>query len=510
MIALPPFRSTRVGIEVEAALAFGTGHHGTTRGCLLALDRLCKSTGMRPRRLLRIWIFGTGSGVLALPLCARLAPARACDRCRSPAAVRAARANARLNRAAADDRGRQRGRRHHARSLPARAPFDLVFANILLLPLQRIATPLQRLTAPGCRIVLSGLAAGAGRRRAGRLSRPFALERRIDLDGWTTLVLARRAGRRGAVARRRPRSNIWLADVRGRVSNRSKNSGDRGASAPHVAGIARRARRGAGSTASWCRAPTASRTNTSPPCAERLAWLTGFTGSAGLAIVLADPRRPLRRRPLSGAGARGSRRRDFLRSSISSSIRRTNMARSHLRAGAQARLFAVAAHHRRRRAALVKACAAAVARAHPVNRTIQSTRSGPIGRRRPAAPWCCTICVTPAKPRGRARARARRDSRRLQPTRSWSAHPHAVSWLFNIRGSDIPHTPIVLAFALVPLARAGRLSIVDRPQTCTDVRHHLEEIADVRRDRGVEHGLAALGSERRKVQLRPLPPPRRR
>src|SRR5580658_8312016 len=52
----------RVGIEIEAALAFGTGHHGTTRGCLLALDRICKSAGVRqPRRVLDL---GTGSGVL--------------------------------------------------------------------------------------------------------------------------------------------------------------------------------------------------------------------------------------------------------------------------------------------------------------------------------------------------------------------------------------------------------------------------------------------------------------
>jgi ribosomal protein L11 methyltransferase len=92
-----------------------------------------------------------------------------------------------------------------ARKVSRRAPFDLVFANILLGPLQRLAAPLQRLTAPGCRVVLSGLLPVQAS-AALAAYRACALERRIDLDGWTTLVLVRRAGRRRAVARRRPRS----------------------------------------------------------------------------------------------------------------------------------------------------------------------------------------------------------------------------------------------------------------------------------------------------------------
>jgi ribosomal protein L11 methyltransferase len=85
------------------------------------------------------------------------------------------------------------------------APFALVFANILLGPLQRLAAPLRKLTAPGARIVLSGLLP-AQANAALAAYRACALERRVDLDGWTTLVLVRRAGRRRAVARRRPRS----------------------------------------------------------------------------------------------------------------------------------------------------------------------------------------------------------------------------------------------------------------------------------------------------------------
>jgi ribosomal protein L11 methyltransferase len=121
-----------------------------------------------------------------------------------PAAVHVARANAWLNRAGAlmevvNADGVT------ARSIRRRAPFNLVFANILLGPLQRMATPLQKLTAPGSHIVLSGLLR-AQANAALAAYRTFALERRIDLDGWTTLVLARRAGRGRAVARCRPRS----------------------------------------------------------------------------------------------------------------------------------------------------------------------------------------------------------------------------------------------------------------------------------------------------------------
>ena len=178
----------RIGIEIEAALAFGTGHHPSTRGCLLALDRICKMS----RKRIRVLDLGTGSGVLAIAAARALhAPVLAIDV--DPAAVRAARANARRNRAPVKV---CRADGVTAPAIRAAAPFALVFANILLEPLQRLAAPLRRLTAPGGRIVLSGLlAAQANAARAAY--RGLALERRIDLDGWTTLVL-RQAERRGA------------------------------------------------------------------------------------------------------------------------------------------------------------------------------------------------------------------------------------------------------------------------------------------------------------------------
>jgi ribosomal protein L11 methyltransferase len=177
--------ANRIGIEIEAALAFGTGHHGTTRGCLVALDRI-----LRSRRPTRILDLGTGSGVLAIAT-ARSLQARVLASDIDAVAVRAARANARRNRA-----GSLVEVLHaaglNARRLRERAPFDLILANILLTPLRRLAAPLAWLSARRACVVLSGIlpkessAAIASYRAQG-----FALERRFDFDGWSTLVLTR-------------------------------------------------------------------------------------------------------------------------------------------------------------------------------------------------------------------------------------------------------------------------------------------------------------------------------
>jgi ribosomal protein L11 methyltransferase len=192
----------RIGIEIEAALAFGTGHHGTTRGCLLALDRLCKLSAPRiaPRRILDL---GTGSGVLAIAA-VRALRRRVLATDIDAVAVRVARANARLNRAGATIEIVQASGMT-VPAIRARAPFDLVFANILLGPLQRLAAPLGKIVAPGGRVVLSGLLTTQAN-AALAAYRGLALERRIALDGWTTLVLRRGFRRRSVVARRRRRS----------------------------------------------------------------------------------------------------------------------------------------------------------------------------------------------------------------------------------------------------------------------------------------------------------------
>jgi ribosomal protein L11 methyltransferase len=191
-----------IGIEIEAALAFGTGHHGTTRGCLLALDGLAKRW-----RFFRVLDVGTGSGVLAIAAARRLRrPVVATDI--DPRAVAAARANARLNRA-----GGFVAALHAAgvriRTVTLNAPYDLIFANILLGPLARLAVPVRRLCGCNARVVLSGLLpAQANAALSFYRAQGLALERRMALEGWVTLVLKRRdrpgrGGRGDAVAMRR-------------------------------------------------------------------------------------------------------------------------------------------------------------------------------------------------------------------------------------------------------------------------------------------------------------------
>lgn len=182
-------KANDIAVEIEAGLAFGTGHHGTTRGCLLALDALAKRERRTPRDK-RALDIGTGSGVLAIAAAKRLhARITASDIDRH--AVIAARGNARLNGAA------RYVRTVHAagarkRAIAAGAPYDLIFANILLVPLMRLAVPICRLAAPGARIVLSGLLPSQTNAiLAIYAAQGLRLERRLALEGWATLVLRR-------------------------------------------------------------------------------------------------------------------------------------------------------------------------------------------------------------------------------------------------------------------------------------------------------------------------------
>ena len=178
-------RTNDIAIEIEAALAFGTGHHGTTRGCLLALDRLHKQG--RAHHVLDI---GTGTGVLAMAA-ARLSkrPIIATDI--DPIAVAAARENARLNGVAPYVRPVvARGTRHEAMR---GKKFSLILANILARPLRLMAPGIRSIAAQNASLILSGLLAGdvPGVLAAYR-AQGFSLVERRSYEGWSALVM--RAG----------------------------------------------------------------------------------------------------------------------------------------------------------------------------------------------------------------------------------------------------------------------------------------------------------------------------
>lgn len=183
---LGPPAANRITLTLDAGLAFGSGEHGSTRGCLVALERIA------PRRPCRILDMGTGSGILAMAA-ARLLhrPVLATDI--EPWAVRVAAENAALNGVAhlvrpilADGWRDPRVRAH--------GPYDLVFANILARPLCLMAGDLALNLAPGGTVILAGLLANqaswvlSAHRRHG-----LRLERRIPQERWTTLVLRKPA-----------------------------------------------------------------------------------------------------------------------------------------------------------------------------------------------------------------------------------------------------------------------------------------------------------------------------
>ena len=177
---VPP---NRVNLKIDAGAAFGTGHHGTTVGCLMAFDALLKR-----ERFERVLDVGCGTGVLAIAAAktgSRVAVGTDID---APS-VRIANENAKLNRADA--------RFVHAAGLNDRnvrdhGPYDLVFANILAPPLVALSQDIKAALSLGGVAILSGLLRTQERRvTAAYLSRGFVLERRIHRDAWSALVLRR-------------------------------------------------------------------------------------------------------------------------------------------------------------------------------------------------------------------------------------------------------------------------------------------------------------------------------
>lgn len=182
--ALSREQSGRKKIWIEASEAFGTGHHGTTWGCLMALEQYLRGRDTSPRRGgFRVLDVGAGSGVLAIAAAKCGAEALAIEIDKRAAAI--AEVNVRQNKIASRVRVIAGDGARHV----ARRNFDLVFANILMRPLIRLAPKLTNAVAPGGTLILSGLL----RSQAPLVSEAYAsrgmlLERRIPKEAWMTLM----------------------------------------------------------------------------------------------------------------------------------------------------------------------------------------------------------------------------------------------------------------------------------------------------------------------------------
>ena len=173
-------------LEIDAGEAFGTAHHATTQGCLLALDKL-----VHGRRFRRVADIGCGSGVLALAASRILPRASINASDLDPIAVDVSKENARRNRAGQRIRFAVAAGFDHA--VLRRARFDLVLANILAGPLVRLAPKMRTALASGGTAVLSGLlTTQAAEVTAAYRAQQFYVQQRYDIAGWTTLVLIQR------------------------------------------------------------------------------------------------------------------------------------------------------------------------------------------------------------------------------------------------------------------------------------------------------------------------------
>jgi ribosomal protein L11 methyltransferase len=176
-------RTGTIAVEIDAGLAFGTGHHGTTAGCLDVLDGV-----LRRRPCHQILDLGTGSGVLAIALAKatrRTVLATDID----PVSVAVARDNARINGCATLVRA-EVSDGFHAPCFAERGPFDLVVANILARPLKKLSHPMRAHLARGATVVLSGL---LPHQKAGIVAtyglQDLKLVRSHIRNGWLTLEL---------------------------------------------------------------------------------------------------------------------------------------------------------------------------------------------------------------------------------------------------------------------------------------------------------------------------------
>ncbi len=234
-----------------------------------------------------------------------------------------------------------------------------------------------------------------------------------------------------------------------------------------------------------------------PPADERLAWLTGFTGSAGAAVVLMD------RAALFVDGRYTLQVRQQVDDSLFAIehlgenpphqwLERNLTAQDRL--GYDPWLHTVESVER-----LAKACAASGA-------TLIATEPDPfdaVWTNRPPPPLGAVVLHDIAfagETAATKLARIRPEIGKLKADALVISDPHCVAWTFNIRGSDVPHTPLPLSFAIVP--REGRPALyVDGRKLTNDVRDQLETLADVREPASLARDLARLGEEHKTVRI---------
>jgi Xaa-Pro aminopeptidase len=234
-----------------------------------------------------------------------------------------------------------------------------------------------------------------------------------------------------------------------------------------------------------------------PPGEERLAWLTGFSGSAGVAVVLAD------RAVLFVDGRYTLQAREQVDASLFAVAHLIDKPpdawlEGNLAAGSKLGydpwLHSVDSAEK-----LSKACAAAGA-------SLVAVEANPIDAvwsDRPAPPLGPVVLHDVRYAGEEAAGKLRRVADEVAKARADAlvvSDPHAVAWAFNIRGADVAHTPLPLSFALVP--KDGRPTLyIDGRKLANAVRHRLEELADVREPEALAPDLAALGAAGRTVRL---------
>jgi len=175
-----------INIEIDAGLAFGTGHHNTTRGCLVALQKVLKAH--KPKNCLDL---GCGSGVLAIAAC-KLTGITAIASDIDEDAVTVTRDNARINGTVHLMRCVTAAGLDHP-AITAHSPYDLILANILARPLVSLAPAIARALSADGRLILSGLTSDQVRMvRAAYLAHGLSVTDTLLDENWATLTLAQK------------------------------------------------------------------------------------------------------------------------------------------------------------------------------------------------------------------------------------------------------------------------------------------------------------------------------